>query len=118
MSVEAAFPIFVFEGNDLSLFDDIHTLTTTLEGVDIEDGMYQAYDSRGRVIGLEAHGVKRGVFMVEIGTVVVSGISARPSVEEFEERLRSYLKACGADSRREMSAEELIHACINRARSR
>ena len=55
MSFDAAFPIFVFEGNDLSLFGDFNSLVTGLEGIDVEDGVYQAYDSRGRVVGLKAH---------------------------------------------------------------
>jgi hypothetical protein len=114
MNVDAVFPVFLFEGNDLSLFDDFDSLVMGLEGIDVEDGVYQAYDSRGRAVGLKAHGVKRGSFMVEIGTVVVGDVSAHPSTEEFEGRLRSYHEACGEDPQVEMSTEELVHACINR----
>jgi hypothetical protein len=114
MSVDAAFPILVFEGNDLSLFDDFDSLTTALEGIDVEDGVYQAYDSRGRAVELKAGGVKRGRFMVEVGTITVGGISTHPSSEEFKSRLRWYLAALGQDFDSEMSTEELVNACIRR----
>ena len=115
MSVRAAFPIFVFEGNDLSLFDDFDSLMTSLEGIDVEDGVYQAYDARGRAVELKAHGVKRGRFTVEVGRVAVGEVGAHPSSEEFEGRLRSYLVTRGEDVEREMSTEELVDACIRHA---
>lgn len=116
MSFDAAFPIFVFEGNDLSLFDDFDSLVTGLEGIDVEDGVYQAYDSRGQVVGLKAQGVMRGRFVVEVGTVAIGGVNAQPSVQEFEERLRSYLEARGENSHGEISTEELVDVCISHAR--
>jgi len=114
MTVEAMFPIFVFDGNDLSLFASFNSLTTSLEGVDVEDGVYAAYDSSGRAVALQASGVSRGRFTVEIGRVVVGAVSETPDVAAFGGRLRSYLHACGEGSRREMTLEELVHACIKR----
>ena len=116
MSVDAAFPIFVFGGNDLSLFASFDSLTTALEGVDVEDGVYTAYDSCGRAVALEASGVSRGRFTVEIGRIVVGDVSEIPSVAEFEDRLRSYLHACGEDPREQVTLQELVHACAKHFR--
>ena len=115
MSVEAAFPIFVFDGNDLSLFASFDSLTIALEGVDVEDGVYAAYDSSGRAVALTASGVLRGCFTVEIGRVVVGDVNATPDVTEFDGRLRSYLHACGEGKSEETTLQELVHACIKRA---
>ncbi|ABE43580.1 hypothetical protein [Polaromonas sp. JS666] len=114
MTGQATFPIFVFDGNDLSLFDSFNSLTTALEGVDVEEGVYTAYDSSGRVVFLQATGVARGRFTVEIGRVIVGPVSEAPDVADFGRRLRSYLQACGEDSRAGMTLEELVHACIKR----
>lgn len=116
MSERAVFPIFVFEGNDLSLFDSFEALVTGLEGVDVEDGAYKAYDSCGRAVVMEAQGVVRGRFVVEIGTVAVRGVDEVPSVDLFESDLRSFLQACSETPAAELPIEDLVRACIKRAR--
>jgi hypothetical protein len=115
MTVEAKFPVFVFEGNDLSLFADFDSLTIDLEGVDVEGGVYVAYDASGREVALRATGVSRGRFGVEIGRVLVGEVSAVPSCEQFERRLRSYLQACGRSPRADAALSELVQACVEAA---
>ena len=116
MSAHPAFPVFVFDGNDLSVFGDMRSLCTGLEGVDVEDDVYEAYDAQGHALELKASGVKRGRFGVEIGTVAVGRLSEHPNGEEFVGRLRSYLAACGVVAPQHSSTQELVDACIRRAR--
>ena len=116
MNAQPAFPILVFDGNDLSVFGDVRSVCTGLEGIDVEDGVYQAYDSHGRVVELKACGVKRGRFGVEVGTVAVGRLSEHSDGEEFEGRLRSYLAACGEDAPQHWGIRELVDACIRHAR--
>ena len=111
MTADPTFPIFVFDGNDLSLFGDFNSITTDLEGVDVEDGRYAAFDATGRAVVLKAVGVLRGRFSVEIGRVLVGDESTTPSVQEFENRLRLHLHACGRIPRTETSMRELVQAC-------
>lgn len=118
VTANVAFPIFVFEGNDLSLFDSFESLVAGLEGIDVEDGVYQAYDSHGKEVGLEARGVSRGRFVVEIGNVVVGRVAEAPNLEQFESKLLSYLTASGKGPSQNLSFEELVHACIKCARWR
>lgn len=116
VSIQPVFPIFVFEGNDLSLFADFHSLTTALEGIDVDDDVYQAYDSLGRKLALEARGVIRGRFVVDIGTVHTGAVSQLPSGPEFLNHLRAYLQACGQNPLSGQSLDELVQACIRSTR--
>ena len=62
-------PMFVIDGLDVSLHDSLAEVISSLEGIDVADGIYRVFDSEGRRIHLRAEGVRRECFMVDIGTV-------------------------------------------------
>lgn len=77
----------------IEMFDDLAQLASAVEGVDVEDGNYLAFDAVGRVIELTAQGVTRARPTVDIGTVT-AGL-AWPSVSRpgaLAEHLRTHLR--------------------------
>ena len=69
-------PILVLEGQDVELYPSLAEAIQDLEGVDVADGAYRLFDAAGRRIVLRAEGVKRGRFLVAIGTVHFERIEA------------------------------------------
>ena len=91
-----SYPLFVAEGLDLSLFRSIPEAERGLEGVDVADGIYRGFDAEGRTLKLEARGVRKGHFTVEIGTVHISLAESRPAhAGELQQLLRDHLEAFG-----------------------
>lgn len=64
-------PLFVFGGHDLSIYDSLGLIEAGLEDVDVEDSVYEAFDSIGRVIRLKATGVVGSKGFVDIGKTYV-----------------------------------------------
>jgi len=74
-------PIFVFEGDDLSVHDSVEGAEGFLEPPDVREGIYVAFDSQGRVLTVELDGQR---------TVLTP---AEDSPQQFEAKLRDYLRA-------------------------
>lgn len=72
-------PVFVVEGGDVSAYDSLAGAMATLEGVDVEDGLYSVYDADGRRIVLKGVGVQRSRFTVDVGLVQVESIESEPT---------------------------------------
>ena len=105
-------PFFVFEGLDLSIYDSLNEIEANLEGVDVEDGVYEAFDSMGRVIDLKATAVERGKFTVDIGKTHVETVAATPTGAERLCRLfRKSLRAIGRSVLNEASLHDLVLKC-------
>jgi hypothetical protein len=73
-------PLFVKDDSTLYVFDSAEDLTVALEAVDVEDGLYRAYDKEGRRLKLTATGVRR-----RLRGIIVDQASARIAVERAEE---------------------------------
>jgi hypothetical protein len=105
-------PFFVFEGLDLSIYDSLNEIEANLEGVDVEGGLYEAFDSMGRVIGLKATGVKRGKFTVDIGKTHVETIAATSAgAERLSKLLHDHLLAFGRSVPNEANLHDLVLKC-------
>jgi hypothetical protein len=89
-------PVFVIEGGDVSVYESLEDATNGLEGVDVADGIYTLFDSVGKRIRLRADGVRRGRFVVDIGTVSVDAIEeSSEGPAELHRALREYARRLG-----------------------
>ena len=96
MAQDISPPIFVFEGLDLSIYDSIDSMRRGLEGVDVDDGIYEAFDSVGCLLRLSASGVERGTFVLAIGEIGKVAREQTPTAPvRFYTLLWDYLKAIG-----------------------
>lgn len=119
MATEITPPFLVFEGHDLSIYDSLDWIETDLEGVDVEDGIYEAFDSSGRVIRFKATGVKRGKFTVEIGETHVDSVEATPTgAGRLYNLLRDHLREIGQAMPHEASLNDLVAKCVSVHRHR
>ena len=100
-------PIFVFEENDLYICRSLRDVENQLEGPDVQDGVYEAYDSVGHPVLLTAQGVKRGAFTVTPGQVAAKlDLSSPPAVERLTQRLKSSLAT--ADLGQDQALPDLV----------
>ena len=108
-------PVFVVDGEDVSVYDSLANAMATLEGVDVEDGLCSVYDADGRRITLKGVGVKRSRFSVEVGVVQATSIEAEPSgAEELRKSLLQFGRHSGWAVNEEMTLPELA-TLANRA---
>lgn len=112
MSNAVAPSYFVFEGNDLTIFDSLESLCVGLEGVDVEDGVYEAFCSDGRPLELSAHGVRRGLFVIEIGRVSATVRNGPAEPDRFSQLLRSHLRALSVEVEATASLSDLVVASL------
>jgi hypothetical protein len=109
------YPLILVEGLDVSLYPSIPRLEGQLEGIDVEEGAYRAYDAAGRGLKLEAYGVKRtrrGKWKGIPGGARVTVAEAEPShVEELRVALARHLKAVGEDVDANSGLGDLVHMC-------
>ena len=68
-------PIFVVEGDDVSAFRTIADAERALEEIDVDDGIYLAWDSSGRVLALTT-GFQSG-FPGSMGVHITAGVPER-----------------------------------------
>jgi hypothetical protein len=54
MNTSLQLPIIVAEGEDISVFESVKSAESYIEAIDVDDGVYQAWDSEGRVLTLTA----------------------------------------------------------------
>ncbi len=108
-------PLFVFEGHDVSIFDSIDSLQVKLEGIDVEDGVYEDFDAVGRIVHFEASGVKRGRFWVEIGETHVRSVDPTPTgATPFYNLLADHLKSVECAFPKDATLGDLVSKCISR----
>ena len=103
------FPIFCFEGNDLSLFSSIEEMVTKLEGIDVAEGVYEIFDSKAHEVHLSTAGVEKSAFFVSVGKVAFQSIEPEPNQTKFNARASSFLAATGVES---CTQEDLAATCI------
>jgi hypothetical protein len=94
-------PIFVFQGDELSVFASAETAQARLEWLGVEDDVYEAFDSRGRRLWLgvvETERRLRGFPVVE-RSVSIEPAEQRPSHQaDLRARLIHYLGLFDLDS--------------------
>jgi hypothetical protein len=89
-------PILVIDGSDVSVHRSLDAAVRSVEGVDVEGGLYRCFDAVGRRITLTASGGRRGRITVEIGTVRVESIEAEPTgAGELRDALVDHLQQIG-----------------------
>jgi hypothetical protein len=102
-------PVFVVDGEDVSVYDSLEDAMGALEGVDVEDGLYAVYDADGRRIALKGVGVKRSRFIVEVGLVQVESIEAEPTgADELGQLLLRFGRHSGWDVNEGTPLAELV----------
>jgi hypothetical protein len=52
-------PIFIADGDDITVFASIEDAEKYVEAGDVHDGIYEAWDAQGRVLSLEADTITR-----------------------------------------------------------
>jgi hypothetical protein len=52
MLMKVTYPVFIFEGQDLSVFLTAKDLSDYIEWYDVEDGIFRGFDFTGRHLGL------------------------------------------------------------------
>lgn len=106
------YPLLVVEGLDLSLYYSIKALEIGLEGVDVEENAYTAFDAEGRLLHLVAIGVKRGRFGTDVGRVEVKSTEEVPNhQQELAGHLREHLRASGYPVEDDLRLEGLVRLC-------
>jgi hypothetical protein len=93
-------PIIVSESGDLSIFRSVQDAEQYLEGPDVLENLYVAYDCEGRLLRLEAKGAKNSKFLRmttwDIGKVIITSTESEPShVKDLEKLLRGFLEKLG-----------------------
>lgn len=104
-------PVFVADGDDLSVHMSLGDAVRSLEGVDVANGIYQVFDAVGRRITLRADGVREGAFVVDVGTVHVDGAEATPTgATELRRLLANYLRTCQVEVEESADLAALVEA--------
>ena len=94
------FPIFVFDGGDVTLFPSKQEASSYLEPIDVKNGVYACYDANGDVVRLEVIATEKqsklsGNYVHEHVGVAGTDINRR---DELRERLLAYLRAVDSDN--------------------
>jgi hypothetical protein len=76
-------PIVLVDGLDVQFFSSIEAAEGWMEAIDVENGVYHAYDSRGRALVVETKGER--VYMA-------AASEEPPQAHELERLLRDYLR--------------------------
>ena len=93
MTMPVVPPVFLIGDGECEAFASIDALALGVEGVDLVNGDYRAFDASGRVVNLIATGVTQRRFSVDVGQV-----SAAPSAPaevapgELADALRGWLE--------------------------
>lgn len=76
-------PIFVVENGDLNVYALIENAQNDLEAIDVNDGIYAAYDAKGRLLRLET----------QDNHVIISLAEYKPThADELEQIVREFLR--------------------------
>ena len=81
---EAKPPVFVIDGNDVSIHSSLEDAALLLEATDVKRNLYVGYDSEGRLVRFESDRQR-----VKASLAEENPLHAR----ELEEALRKYLRA-------------------------
>jgi hypothetical protein len=100
-------PIIVVEGLDVSFFPSPSAAAAALEGPDVIDGIYQAYDADGRRLVLKSAGGA-----ADYSAVVVVEESGVIESDALSQLLREYLAAAGQHVPPRSSIAELVELGI------
>lgn len=102
-------PIIVDENGDLEVYRDVEDACSALEAIDVLDGVYVAYDSRGYPLSIETSG------SIATGMSISPGTTPRP--DDLVRRLRHFVESVGSDrvgvdSVESVSLEHLLAALL------
>ena len=97
---------------DVIFCESVQELLSAVEGIDIAEGSYLAYDSVGRAIELEPHGHRRGRFAIDVGLVRAKGVESEPThADELKMHLLRWARVLGREIRNDASLADTIQAC-------
>ena len=86
--IDAFPPIVIIEGDDLSTYPTVRLVCSHLEAEDVNDGLYEVFDGRGRRIQLLTSG----------GLVFAEWMAdAAPDPAGLERQVRHHIESVGAD---------------------
>ena len=105
--------VMVDTSNGDTLFcNSVKELLSVVEGIDLAEGSYVAYDSTGKAITLEPHGYSRGRFAIGVGCVRVKDIESEPShASDLKMHLIRWARGLGREIGTDASLEEAVQAC-------
>jgi hypothetical protein len=112
---DATMPIVVFEDRtELHLYSSVLEACRNIEAIDVQDGVYEAFDGRGRRIQLLTHGrVVMGEWPTESEVVP----------DDFEQRIRAAIERVGLEGAEIVDVEravlpEMLNALLDRDRGK
>ncbi len=100
-------PIFIYEPDDLIIFETIADAQSYLEAPDIVGGIYKAFDAEGRLLRLNTTNEKK----MYRKKIIIDAAEASPThICELEEILKSFLVdfGCSADWSLNATLYELV----------
>lgn len=86
---DVTWPVVLFDGGDLGMYASYSDLNGYIEALDVEDGVYEAYDSAGRPLDLLTQGGPKA-YRCPVLVNVREGVQLE--VEALEKRLRDYVR--------------------------
>jgi hypothetical protein len=85
---DAVAPIVIVEGRDIEVYPTVAVACLDVEAVDANDGVLEAFDSEGRRLVFQTHGILLSL---------KAPPDSHPDPAELERRLRSYIQSVGVD---------------------
>ena len=82
-------PIFIIDGEDVSIYKSVQDAAFHLEPIDVRNGEYVAYDSKGNLLRLETTQDDNSPIVISFAEEGLAHVKA------LEVTLRGYLKAMG-----------------------
>lgn len=86
---DVTWPVVLFDGGDLGMYASYSDLNGYIEAVDVDDGVYEAYDSAGRPLDLSTQGGPQA-YRSPVLVNVREGVPLE--VEALEKRLRDCVR--------------------------
>lgn len=97
------------DSSDVEAYPDLASLARAIEGIDVLEGNFMAFDSSGRVIELRAEGVKRRGRVIDVGqSIATPSDPPRLDREVLAKALVANLQGGGVEGVQGLSLEELL----------
>jgi hypothetical protein len=86
---DVTWPVVLFDGGDMSMYASYSGLNGYIEAVDVDDGVYEAFDSTGLPLDLSTYAGPKA-YMRQTLVQVRDGVP--PEIEALEKRLRDCVR--------------------------
>lgn len=101
-------PIIISEGLDLSFYDSTENAELALEGPDVLDGIFEAFDSKGHVLELRSEGGPHDYS----ARVRIEERQGETAPDKLIDILLRYLEAIGVEPPKQRSLDTLVACAI------